>query len=174
MKQFLPRLAVSLFAVVFVAAQAAPGPARGRGPGADHEGGPLFSVLEKAKTELKLTAEQSAKWQEAEAAGKAARDAMRQDHEKMRAMMDAERQKDILDLAKLDQQMETMMEAGRKAREQAKDKWLAVYDSLSDDQKRLASKRIKEAFACMDKVREHFKDRMQQHQKAGDMPPKVE
>jgi Spy/CpxP family protein refolding chaperone len=160
MKQRLPRLAVSVFAALMVAAQAAPSPRP------DHDGGPLFSVLAGAKDELKLTAEQSAKWQEAEAAGKAAREAMRQDHEKMRAVMEAERQKEVLDLTKLDQQMESLMEAGRKAREQARDKWLALYDSLNPDQKRIASIRLKAAFARMDAMHDRMKARMHGH-----MPP---
>lgn len=177
MKQLLPRLALSLFAAVAIAAQTAPGADQGKGGKGHwgghhgHQGSPFVHVLEKAKGELKLTADQQAKWADAEAAGKAAREAMRQDHEKMHSLMETERQKDIMDLGKLDQQTEQMMDAGRKAREQAKDKWLAVYDSLSDDQKRIVSKHIKDAMAHMDTMRERMKARIKNHMQGKQQAP---
>ncbi|WP_374350494.1 Spy/CpxP family protein refolding chaperone [Chitinimonas sp.] len=153
MKPLLPRLALGLFAAMFVAAQAAPGAAPDRLL-ANH---PILAALQEARPELKLSSEQDSQWAAAEAASKAAREAMAADHQRMRAIMRQEGQKDVMDLASLDQQMEAMMAAGRKAREQAKERWLALYDSLSLEQKRIASQHIKDALARMDKLHEQLK-----------------
>lgn len=124
------------------------------------EGG-FMHDLARIKAELKLSADQEAGWQAAEAASKAAHESMRQQHEAMRDQFKAETQKDIIDLAKLDQLMSQQREQARSLHEAAKSKWLAVYASLNDDQKRLVSQRIK---AKVDRF-EHMRERFKEHRK---------
>ncbi|WP_179958199.1 Spy/CpxP family protein refolding chaperone [Chitinimonas arctica] len=159
--KLLPRLMAMSLLTVMVATQAAQAGepadaarhARHAGAHGMHGDG-MFKALARVKAELKLSPAQSGLWEEADAATRDARQAMRQNHEQMRAAMQAERQKDVLDLAKLDQAMSSQHEQARQGREAVKSKWLAVYASLSVDQKRVVSQHIKDRFARMEKWHE--------------------
>lgn len=124
------------------------------------DAGGMMHGLMKMKAELKLDAAQTAKWDEAETAAKSLHDNMRQEHDKIRALLDAEKQKDIIDLAKLDSAMQAQREQRRAAHEAVHAKWLAVYASLNDDQKKLVTKHIKEHMSKLDKMRDHLMERM--------------
>lgn len=111
--------------------------------------GPLAGLI-RLKPELKLSAAQEAKWAAAESASKAAFEARGAVQDQLRSSLDAERQKDVMDLAKLDKDLRAAHEQGEAAHEAARDKWLAVYDSLSAEQKRLVSDRMKQQLARAD------------------------
>jgi hypothetical protein len=145
MTPLLSRLSLGLLAMMCLAAQAAPGAALAGGMVSSH---PIVSALQRAKGELALTAVQLDRWNDAESAGQAAREAMRADHQQLRALFDEEGL--TPDIGRLDRQAEALLQAGRLAREAARDKWLALYDSLTPLQQGIASQRIQEALATMD------------------------
>lgn len=174
--KFMPRFMAMTLITVMAGAQAAqatadtdnhrpPQPPMHAMHGGPMEGG-FMHDLARIKADLKLSPDQEAGWQAAEAASKAAHEAMRQQHEAARDQFKAEMQKDIIDLAKLDQLMSQQREQARSLHEAAKSKWLAVYASLSDDQKRLVSQRIKAKMARFDKMRERFQERHKAKQDA--------
>lgn len=116
--------------------------------------GPL-QMLNRHKAELKLSAAQEKQWQAAEAASQAASQARRDAHAKLRESLAAEREKEVLDLAKIDQLIEQQREQAQAQQRAAHEQWLAVYASLSQEQKRLASQHIKQGMARMDKRMAH-------------------
>ncbi|WP_284197422.1 Spy/CpxP family protein refolding chaperone [Chitinimonas prasina] len=164
-------ITVSLLGLV-TAAHAEPASHEGRMHRPMHHGmhamkgdaGP-FAGLSRIKGELKLSAAQDAKWAEAEAATKAARESLKQQREQMRSLMAAEKQQEILDLAKLDREMDAMRDQARAAHDVVRGKWLAAYESLTLEQKRTVSAHIKNKMARMEALRTKFKERAEQRQK---------
>lgn len=112
--------------------------------------GPL-QMLNRHKVELKLSAAQEKQWQAAEAASQAASQARRDAHAKLRESLAAEREKEVLDLAKIDELIEQQREQAQAQQRAVHEQWLAVYASLSQEQKRMASQHIKQGMARMDK-----------------------
>ncbi|QNM95230.1 Spy/CpxP family protein refolding chaperone [Chitinimonas koreensis] len=165
MKKTLTHLLAASLAVVTVAAYAETAPSAAdkpprhfrHGPHGDRQAGWLAG-LAKLKAELKLSAAQLGQWQDAEAAGRAARESMRQNRERMKTLVDAEKKKDVVDLARLSRESEAIREQGRKQHEAVRDKWLAVYESLTVEQKRLVSERFKQKLARFEQRRERFRE----------------
>lgn len=143
MMKKIPRLALSLYAAVFVAAYASPVVMSGSQN--EVRGASLFGELAQAKQELQLTHDQERSWRAAEAATRRARVAMRNDSERLQSMMAASGQVQLPGPLNIDLQVEAAQVEGRVARDLACASWLAAYESLSDAQKSLASKHIQQA-----------------------------
>lgn len=141
-RKFTPRLLVAALALSLGVAGAAFafGPGGGErcgGPGSRMEHGMPFDMrgMERLRDDLKLDAKQEALWVEA-------RKAMRNDMDDMREQMRKQRQEALATLEKpgadlrgLMQRMDGARDAARKRHEANRDRWLAVYDSLTPEQK---------------------------------------
>lgn len=112
----------------------------GRGMG---RGEVVMAGLFQAKTHLNLSSSQEALWNDAVTASKAARELAKQQHEQMRALVEREKAKEVMDLTALVGAREVARDKVDEARDAARDKWLAVYNALTLEQKRVASQRIK-------------------------------
>ena len=99
--------------------------------------------------ELKLDAKQEALWQQADKFGQENREAMRErfrsHHEEVRAMLD----KPDADLRAVAKRMDDFRDQGQKQRDAVRDRWFAVYDSLSAGQKEKARLFFKDGFERM-------------------------
>lgn len=140
----LPRMALSLYVAVFVAAYASPVAMAGAQAGNDAAS---FAGLAQVKQSLQLNAAQEAKWRAAEAATRRARSAMLGDAQRMMALADGSQLPGPLNI---DLQVEAIQVEGRVARDLACASWLAAYESLGEAQKRLATVHIKQALARID------------------------
>jgi len=138
MKQLLPRLALSLFAAMFVAVDAAPAPESGL-----RDEGAVARGLQAIKAELKLSPHQESLWQVAEAASATAREAMLRDHARLSALLDGAPAVAPRGATNIDAVLEATREEGRRASEVARDRWLLVYDSLDLHQQQIASAHIR-------------------------------
>lgn len=140
-KQFSLRRAVAVLTIAMGAVTAAyamppqgemPGPVPGmHGPSMWHG----LKALARLHDELKLDAKQEALWKEAEAAARedmvGVRDRFRQHHEQMRALLD----QPGADMHEFVKRMDDFRAEGQKRHVAMRDRWLAVYDTLSAGQK---------------------------------------
>ncbi|MBB5017328.1 Spy/CpxP family protein refolding chaperone [Chitinivorax tropicus] len=147
-------LITSLITAMTGSAFASPG---GPHQGAPRDGGPhagmVWHMLGKAKDKLNLSAEQQALWQTAEKASGELREQMKAQHQKMRALMDAQSKETIIDLAKLDAAGETMRNNMDTAHDGVRKAWLNVYASLTAAQKEQVSNLLKQVWANKGKHR---------------------
>lgn len=143
--KFTPRVLVATVALCLGlggAAAFARGPDGGHcGPRGDRmEQGMAYGMKSMAalRTDLKLDAKQEAAWQEAEKGAQSnmsgMRDQMRKQHEEMKAALN----QPGADLRAIAKRMDEQREVGRKQHEANRDRWLAVYDTLTPEQKETA------------------------------------
>ncbi|MBV8657567.1 MAG: hypothetical protein JO142_07065 [Burkholderiales bacterium] len=140
MKQILPRVALSLFAAMFVAVDAAPTQVAG----VREEGGASLG-WQAVKAALALSPEQDALWGLAEKASATAREATLQDHTRLLGLLDEQMQAAHNGFTDIDAVLELTREASRQASDVARERWLAVFDSLDMKQKQIASAHIRNA-----------------------------
>lgn len=106
------------------------------GPGGHFgRGGGVFAGLEKIHGKLQLTAAQEAAWQEAVALGTSIQGQAQTLHQQAKAAADTELAKAQPDLAALAQQSDSTHQQVTALHKQVRDKWLAVYATLSAEQK---------------------------------------
>ncbi len=98
-------------------------------------GGSPFAGLEKIHAKLQLTAAQEAAWQEAVSLGASIDGQVQSLHQQARANASTELAKAQPDLAALAQQSDATHQQLATLHKQVRDKWLAVYATLSADQK---------------------------------------
>lgn len=115
------------------------------------EGMMLMMELGKLHNELKLTLTppQEQAWQSALQTMNAARDAARADHEAARKQFEASMRQPVIDLNALHDTHEKLESREHERREQVTAAWLNVYNSLSEQQKKVVSDDIKARFARM-------------------------
>ncbi|MGG1944541.1 periplasmic heavy metal sensor [Trinickia sp. NRRL B-1857] len=156
-------LAVSAAAVVLglgtaYAAENAPGPAGDTGGwhhgwhGHHHDDGMMImKELGKLHNELKLTLTpaQERLWQNALQTMTQARDAARTEHDAARKQFEAMAQQPVIDLDAMHNAHQKLADDQRQRHEQVTAAWLKVYDSLSEQQKKVVSDDIKQHLARM-------------------------
>ncbi|HKU86306.1 MAG TPA: periplasmic heavy metal sensor [Casimicrobiaceae bacterium] len=138
---------------------AAQTPPRHHGPQGHHGKGDFISAIAGLESELNLNTSQQAMWDNAVAAGKAARDNARSDRQKIRATLDAELAKAEPDLAAVAAASDGARNAGATAHRQVRDAWLALYGTFTPEQKTVVKNALKDKLARADafrqKMREH-------------------
>lgn len=119
----------------------------------------MFHGLQKLHDGLKLTPEQEAQWQKAQAQMKQNAEAARARHEAMRRDMHAALDQPDVDFRALSEQMDKSRDQDIAARRAAREQWLAFYDSLDAGQKEQVRGFMKERLQRFDK----FRDKMREH-----------
>jgi Spy/CpxP family protein refolding chaperone len=157
MKKFASRVAAlsaaALFAVAGVAvAQPHHGPRGAMG------GGDVVMAIAGLKSQLNLNTSQQAMWDNAVAAGKAARDAARSNRQKVHDTLTAELAKPEPDLAAVAAAADAARDAGAAAHRQVRDAWLNLYATFTPDQKTIVKNAIQDRLTRM----EQFRQKMQQ------------
>lgn len=114
----------------------------------------MFDELRDARDELKLSRDQDALWTDAERATRAAVWTARQNRQKLVDIFATESAKDVMDLERIARESELAGSDNAKQRMLARDKWLQLYRSLSNDQKALASRRVRDRLQRMRALRE--------------------
>jgi len=132
---------------------------RHHGPHGHHGGGDFISAIAGLKSELNLNTSQQAMWDNAVAAGKAARENARAERQKIRATLDAELAKAEPDLAAVAAAADGVRNAGATAHRQVRDAWLALYGTFTPDQKTVVKNVLKDKLARMDAFRQKMRDK---------------
>lgn len=163
--------AVALGLGTAYAAENAPGPVGDAGGwhqgwhGRHHDDGMMImKELGKLHNQLKLTLTptQEQLWQNALQTMTQAHDAARAEHDAARKQFEAMTQQPVIDLDAMHSAHQKLADEQRQRHEQVTAAWLKVYDSLSDQQKKVVSDDIKQHLAHMGQRRgwlmEHGRD----------------
>lgn len=133
-----------------------------------HGHGGFEHQLEKLHAQLNLNGQQEALWQTAVNTTRANRQQMRALHTADKTQMQSQMQLPILDLSGMHAAREQQTQQFHQLREQNVQAWLAVYNSLNDQQKTLVSASLKANWAQMHERQAAMKQHwMQQHPGAG-------
>lgn len=155
-------LASALFLALGSAAYASPGFGHGGahgpgGPGA--RGAHVEQVIAQLKSQLNLDTSQQVAFDNAVAAAKAAREATRTEHEKVRAAVQAELASAAPDLAKIAGLADQAQAANQAQRRQVRDQWLQLYATFRPEQKLVVrdamAKRMERMEGIRSKIRAH-------------------
>lgn len=153
------RLAPALLVAVALAA----GPAAADRP---HHGGPppgpggmIEHVLATMKDQLALDTSQQVAFERISGATLAARDQSQASRAGVRATVDAELAKAEPDLAAVASAFDAAEDAGRAARRQVRDQWLAFYANLRPDQKAIVRDAIRDRIERFGEMRERMHER---------------
>lgn len=125
-----------------------------------------FRGMEKLHGNLKLSAEQEALWQKARAQMKQNAQAARDRHTELRGSTRAALDKPNVDFRALAEQMDRAREQDIAARRQVRDQWLALYDSLDQNQKEQVRVFVKERVQRGEKFRAKMRERWESRGKA--------
>ena len=132
---------------------------RHHGPHGHHGGSDFISAIAGLESELNLNTSQQAMWDNAVAAGKAARENARAERQTIRATLDAELAKAEPDLAAVAAAADGARNAGATAYRQVRDAWLALYGTFTADQKTVVKNALKDKLARMDAFRQKMRDK---------------
>ena len=132
---------------------------RHHGSHGHHGGGDFISAIAGLKSELNLNTSQQAMWDNAVAAGKAARENARAERQKIRETLDTELAKAEPDLAAVAAAADGARNAGAMAHRQVRDAWLALYGTFTPDQKTVVKNVLKDKLARMDAFRQKMRDK---------------
>ena len=140
--------------------------AQPQGPHGHHHGGgevALGQLIAHAKEKLGLNTMQQGMFDTAVAHSKAAREAGRGLHEKVKSTLQAELAKAEPDLAAVSTLFEGVEEQSRASRRQVREQWLKLYANLRPDQKTLVRDALRERLShAAEGSREKVRERMQQ------------
>lgn len=114
----------------------------------------IFDELRDARDELKLNRDQDALWIEAEKTTRAALVTTRQNRQKLIDLYAAESGKEVMDIERIAHESDLVSSDNAKQRLVVREKWLQLFRSLSNDQKALASRRIRDRLQRMRALRE--------------------
>ena len=155
--RFASRLAaVAAAAFIGVAGVASAQPHHGHGgPG----GGDFVMGIAALKGQLNLNTSQQAMWDNAVAAGKAARDSARASHQQMHATLTAELAKAEPDLAAIATVADANRDAAAAQHRQVRAAWLNLYSTFTPDQKTVVKNALQQKLARMDQFREKMQQR---------------
>ena len=155
--RFASRLAaVAATALIGVAGVASAQPHHGHGgPG----GGDFVMGIAALKGQLNLNTSQQAMWDNAVAAGKAARDSARASHQQMHATLTAELAKAEPDLAAVATAADAARDATAAQHRQVRAAWLNLYSTFTPDQKTVVKNALQQKLARMDQFREKMQQR---------------
>ena len=152
--------AVAAAALIGISGIAAAQPqARNHGPHGHQGGGDFISAIAGLKTELNLNTSQQAMWDNAVAAGKAARDNARASHQQLRNTVTAELAKAEPDLAAVAAASDAARDAAAASHRQVRAAWLNLYSTFTPDQKAVVKNAIQQRLTRMEQFREKMKQR---------------
>lgn len=154
------------------AAIAQPGGPHGMYAGGGHHGmrgggGPgdmMFgSAFAEAKAALNLNTSQQQQWDNATAQGKAAREAARANHQKVKDALIAELNKPEPDLGAVAAVADSVQQQNQAVRKQVRDAWLALYATFTPQQKGVVrdvlQQKAARAETFHERMRERFRER---------------
>jgi Spy/CpxP family protein refolding chaperone len=121
--------------------------------------GDVVMAIAGLKAQLNLNTSQQAMWDNAVAAGKAARETARLSRQKVRDTLAAELAKDSPDLAAVSAAADAARDAGAAAHRQVRDAWLNIYSTFTPDQKAIVKNVLQEGLAKSDQFRERMRQR---------------
>jgi Spy/CpxP family protein refolding chaperone len=154
------RLAVVAAAALIVVTGAASARSFHHGHGG---GGDVVMSIVRLKSELNLNTSQQAMWDNAVAAGKAARGNVRTNMQKVHDALVAELAKPEPDLAAVSAAADTARNANATLHSQVRDAWLNLYATFTPDQKTVVKNALSQRMAKMEQRRE----KMQQRRSSG-------
>ena len=150
--------AVAAAALIGFSGVAAAEPHHGR-HGHHGASGDFVMAIAALKSQLNLNTSQQVMWDNAVAAGKAARDHVRADREKMRDTLRAELAKPEPDLAAVAAAADTARDANSAVHRQVRSAWLNLYGTFTLEQKTIVRSALQQKLARMDQFREKMRER---------------
>ena len=159
--------ATTALALSFGATTAFAQPAGGPGMHGMHGGGGIEGLiprmLEQAKASLNLNTSQQVMWDNVVAQGKAAREAGRANHQKVKDALQAELAKAEPDLAAVAAVADGVEQQNRTLRTQVRDQWLALYATFSAEQKGVVRGLLQQKVARAEAFHQRMLDRIREH-----------
>jgi periplasmic protein CpxP/Spy len=153
-------LASVFFVAIGAAAQPGPGAGPGPGFGPHARGAHVEQVIAQLRTQLNLDTQQQLAFDNAVAAGRAAREQARGEATKVRDAVRAE-------LASATPNLRRITELGDQARVQmaarhvqVRDQWLALYETFNPQQKQVVRDAMLKRMERMEQFREKMRDRI--------------
>jgi len=148
--------AVAAAALIGISGVAAAQPHHGHGgPG----GGDFLMGIAALKGQLNLNTSQQTMWDNAVAAGKAARDSARASHQKVHDTLTAELAKAEPDLAAVAAATDAARDSAATQHRQVRDAWLNLYGTFTPDQKTVVKNALQQKLTRMDQFREKMQQR---------------
>ena len=127
-------------------------------------GGDVVMGIAALKDQLNLNTSQQAMWDNAVAAGKAARQTARTNMQKVHDTLAAELAKPEPDLAAVAAAADAARNANAALHAQVRDAWLNIYSTFTPEQKAVVKNALSQRLARMDKFREKM---LQRHSQGG-------
>jgi Spy/CpxP family protein refolding chaperone len=148
--------AVAAAALIGISGVAAAQPHHGHGgPG----GGDFLMGIAALKGQLNLNTSQQTMWDNAVAAGKAARDSARASHQKVHDTLTAELAKAEPDLAAVAAATDAARDSAATQHRQVRDAWLNLYGTFTPDQKTVVKNALQQRLTRMEQFREKMRQR---------------
>ena len=148
--------AVAAAALIGISGVAAAQPHHGHG---GQGGGDFLMGIAALKGQLNLNTSQQAMWDNAVAAGKAARDSARASHQKVHDALTAELANAEPDLAAVAAASDAARDSAATQHRQARDAWLNVYATFTADQKTVVKNALQQKLTRMEQFREKMHQR---------------
>jgi Spy/CpxP family protein refolding chaperone len=126
-----------------------------------HGGGDVVMSIVRLKSQLNLDTSQQAMWDNAVAAGKAARTSARANMQKVNDELTAELAKPEPDLAAVAAAADSARNANQQLHTQVRDAWLNLYATFTPDQKTVVKKALSQRLAKMEQFRQKMQARRQ-------------
>jgi Spy/CpxP family protein refolding chaperone len=135
------------------------------GPGGPQGAGDqmIGHLIERAKTQLNLNTMQQQMFDTAVANAKAAREAARAAHDKVREAVQAQLAKSEPDLEAIAKIADDVEQQTRDARHRIRDEWLSLYKTFSAEQKAVVRDLLQKRMAHAESFRQHMRERWQQY-----------
>jgi Spy/CpxP family protein refolding chaperone len=124
-----------------------------------HHGGGIEQAIAKVKDNLALNSSQQLMWDNAVAATKSARQAGRDERQRVHAAVSAELAKAEPDLAALAALSDQAQERGHALRRQVRDEWLKLYATFTPEQKLVVRDQLAKRVERFERFREHMHGR---------------
>ncbi|HLX30992.1 MAG TPA: periplasmic heavy metal sensor [Casimicrobiaceae bacterium] len=155
--RFASRIAAMAAAALIGFAGAASAQAMHHGHGGDF----IMSIV-KLKSQLNLNTSQQTMWDNAVAAGKAARTTARTNMQNVHDALTAELAKSEPDLASVAAASDKAQQANAALHTQVRDAWLALYATFTPDQKAVVKNAISQRLAKMEQLKQKMQARHSQ------------
>jgi Spy/CpxP family protein refolding chaperone len=155
--RFASRMAaVAAAALIGISGVAAAQPHHGHGGSG---GGDFLMGIAALKGQLNLNTSQQTMWDNAVAAGKAARDSARASHQKVHDTLTAELAKAEPDLAAVATATDAARDSAATQHRQVRDAWLNLYGTFTPDQKTVVKNALQQKLTRMEQFREKMRQR---------------
>lgn len=125
-------------------------------------GGDILMGIAALKGQLNLNTSQQAMWDNAVAAGKAARQSARSNMQKVHDTLTTELAKPEPDLAAVAAASDSVQSANTATRQQVRSAWLNLYGTFTPDQKAIVKASLQKRVAKMEQMREKMLQRHSQ------------